>query len=155
KDYLQGCWLNLPAIRESLLESIKDLLPTASLQPASADDVQMQQRLLAALPIKLVPGSVPGKPSDGASPVRSALIIAWASLALITVALALLLAGAFRLSERRGAFVSAVTHELRTPLTTVSMYAEMLQEGMLADEATRKQYLCTLRAEADRLGHLV
>ncbi|MDP6381487.1 MAG: HAMP domain-containing sensor histidine kinase, partial [Phycisphaerae bacterium] len=56
---------------------------------------------------------------------------------------------------RRGAFVSAVTHEMRTPLTTFRMYAEMLAEGMLTDEAKRRQYLGTLRREADRLGHLV
>ena len=36
------------------------------------------------------------------------------------------------LSERRAAFVSAVTHELRTPLTTFRMYAEMLAEKQTA-----------------------
>jgi signal transduction histidine kinase len=70
-------------------------------------------------------------------------------------AVALLLWGAISLSERRGAFVSAVTHELRTPLTTVSMYAEMLEEDMVPDEFKRRHYLSTLRAEAERLGHLV
>ena len=59
------------------------------------------------------------------------------------------------LSERRGAFVSAVTHELRTPLTTLRMYTEMLADGMVPDEPRRRSYLQTLRAEADRLGHLV
>src|SRR5207237_3736092 len=70
-------------------------------------------------------------------------------------AVGLLLAGVASLSERRGAFVSAVTHELRTPLTTLRMYTEMLSEGMVADETQRRTYLQTLRAEADRLGHLV
>ncbi|MEP0843138.1 MAG: HAMP domain-containing histidine kinase, partial [Phycisphaerae bacterium] len=59
------------------------------------------------------------------------------------------------LSERRGAFVSAVTHELRTPLTTLRMYTEMLADGMVRDDAQRRAYFQTLRAEADRLGHLV
>jgi signal transduction histidine kinase len=63
--------------------------------------------------------------------------------------------GALTLSERRGAFVSAVTHELRTPLTTLRMYTEMLAEGMIRDDDKRRSYLATLRAEADRLGHLV
>src|SRR5690606_36772223 len=59
------------------------------------------------------------------------------------------------LSERRGAFVSAVTHELRTPLTTFRMYAEMLADNMIPSAQTRQQYLETLRVEADRLAHLV
>ena len=59
------------------------------------------------------------------------------------------------LSERRGAFVSAVTHELRTPLTTFRMYAEMLAEGMVPSPEARQKYLETLRREADRLAHLV
>ena len=67
----------------------------------------------------------------------------------------MVLARAVSLSERRGAFVSAVTHELRTPLTTFKMYAEMLAEDMVPDEAKRRQYLETLRVESVRLGHLV
>jgi signal transduction histidine kinase len=59
------------------------------------------------------------------------------------------------LSERRGAFVSAVTHELRTPLTTFKMYSEMLADGMVTDEEKRQQYLGTLCSEANRLSHLV
>src|SRR6185369_1819781 len=52
-------------------------------------------------------------------------------------------------------FVSAVTHELRTPLTTFKLYAEMLEEDMVPNPQTRRDYLRTLRSEADRLGHLV
>jgi signal transduction histidine kinase len=35
------------------------------------------------------------------------------------------------------------------------MYADILAEGMITDEASRRRYLETLRVEADRLGHLV
>ena len=48
-----------------------------------------------------------------------------------------------------------MTHELRTPLTTFRLYTEMLDEGMVVDPAAQRQYVKTLRAEADRLGHLV
>ena len=82
-------------------------------------------------------------------------MIAWACLLLATCAVAALLMGVINLSERRGAFVSAVTHELRTPLTTFRMYAEMLADGMLSDPVQRQKYLQTLRVEADRLWHLV
>jgi signal transduction histidine kinase len=74
---------------------------------------------------------------------------------LAALAVAVLLHGAVSLSERRGAFVSAVTHELRTPLTTFKMYSEMLAEGMVQEESRRKQYLGTLCSEANRLSHLV
>jgi signal transduction histidine kinase len=70
------------------------------------------------------------------------------------VAVAVLLQGTLSLSERRAAFVSAVTHELRTPLTTFKMYSEMLAGGMVPD-AARREYLGTLCAEANRVNHLV
>jgi signal transduction histidine kinase len=81
--------------------------------------------------------------------------VAWAGVVLVAGAVAMLLAGTVALSERRAAFVSAVTHELRTPLTTFHMYTEMLAEGMVADPAQQRTYLATLRSEAARLTHLV
>src|SRR5262245_61354020 len=74
---------------------------------------------------------------------------------LAVAAVMMLLHGALSLSERRGAFVSAVTHELRTPLTTFRMYTEMLADGIVADEEKRASYLATLHREAERLSHLV
>jgi signal transduction histidine kinase len=58
-------------------------------------------------------------------------------------------------SERRGAFVSAVTHELRTPLTTFRLYSEMLADDMVPEPEQRKEYLTTLCDESTRLMHLV
>ena len=111
--------------------------------------------MLASLPVRLVSDSAPGAPESRWSPVRLSLWVAWACLALAAAAVALLLRGALSLSERRGTFVSAVTHELRTPLTTFRLYTEMLDEGMVAGAETQRAYVKTLRAEADRLGHLV
>ena len=89
------------------------------------------------------------------TPVFFALMVSWLCMLLAAVAVGVLLHGAVSLSERRGAFVSAVTHELRTPLTTFKMYSEMLANGMITDETKRQQYLATLCSEADRLSHLV
>ncbi|MBI4658636.1 MAG: HAMP domain-containing histidine kinase [Verrucomicrobia bacterium] len=89
------------------------------------------------------------------SPVRLSLAIAWTCVVLAGLAAAALLHGTVSLSERRAAFVSAVTHELRTPLTTFKMYSEMLAERMVADPEKRKHYLDTLCSEANRLSHLV
>jgi signal transduction histidine kinase len=143
QDYVQGCWLDWPAIQKALLDTAADLLPEASLQPAGPADADKPSRLLASIPAMVIPGAVPVIDQPQGVPLRMVLAVAWAGVVL-----------AMSLSARRGAFVSAVTHELRTPLTTVSMYAEMLQGGMVSGEA-REQYLATLRAEAERLGHLV
>ncbi len=154
-DYFQGVWLNWDAIRGLLLESTRDLLPEARLLPGTTDSQDRQSRRLASLPVMLMAGGLSARASWTFSPIELTLLAAWACVMVGSVAVGALLLGAIRLSERRGAFVSAVTHELRTPLTTVNMYAEMLEEGMVRDEPTRKQYLATLRGEAHRLGHLV
>jgi signal transduction histidine kinase len=152
---IQGCWLDWPIVREQLLGRVCDLLPGAQLEPADSAGEPERAHMMAALPLKLVTGELPLTAADRLSPVRLSLLVTWGSLLLAAVAVALLLGGVLALSERRAAFVSAVTHELRTPLTTFRMYAEMLAEGMVPDEATRRKYLETLRVEADRLTHLV
>ena len=155
QDYIQGCWLNWPAIRAMLLDNVRDLLPDAQLQPIASDSHDRQSRRLAALPVKLTAGPTTPDFAAPVSPIRMTLLVAWIGVIIACAAVGALLWGAITLSLRRGAFVSAVTHELRTPLTTVSMYAEMLEQGMVTDEPKRRRYLTTLRAEADRLGHLV
>ena len=152
---IQGCEVDWPAVRGRLLESCADLLPGADLQPVPAGTTDPDARLLASLPVRLVPGDLPPAAGAAVSPLRVSLAVAWACVLAATAAVGLLLAGVVSLSERRGAFVSAVTHELRTPLTTLRMYTEMLAEGMVSDEGQRRTYLGTLRAEAERLGHLV
>jgi signal transduction histidine kinase len=94
-------------------------------------------------------------PEGGWTPIRISLVVAWACLLVTSFAAAMMLHSVVALSERRGAFVSAVTHELRTPLTTFRMYAEMLAGGMVPEADQRQRYLDTLRVEADRLAHLV
>jgi signal transduction histidine kinase len=152
-EVVQGCWLDWPALCDKLLSDIRDLLPSASLLPLRAVE-QADGRVLAALPVRLEPGPLASSRNGRSSPLRLSLVAAWACAILAAAAVAVLLAGAMSLSERRGAFVSAVTHEMRTPLTTFRMYTEMLVKGMVP-EARRSRYLDTLRTEADRLAHLV
>ena len=152
---VQGCWLDWETLERQLQAAISDLLPRAMLEPADPAHVDQRSHMMAVLPVKLIAGEVPALIVTGRTPVRLALWVTWCSLALAAVAVALLLQGVLALSERRAAFVSAVTHELRTPLTTFRMYVDMLAEGMVRDEQTRGDYLETLRREADRLTHLV
>ena len=154
-SYIQGCWLNWPRVRELMLEEIKDLLPRAELTPVSSRAEQDRSRMLAALPAKVIPGPTSETRSEGLSPIELSLVVAWLCVLVAGAAVAALLLGTVSLSERRAAFVSAVTHELRTPLTTFQMYSEMLAENMVSDEQKRVRYLKTLESESRRLSHLV
>ena len=155
ETYIQGCWLDWPGMKRSMLDTVRDLLPEADVLPAPARGAEYERRTLATAPVRLAPGPMAVEPVAGPSPVWLSLGVAWVCVAAAAGALTALVLGALSLSERRGAFVSAVTHELRTPLTTLRMYSEMLADGVVADDDKRQQYLTTLTREADRLGHLV
>ena len=155
REYIQGCWLNWQAIRPHMLESVSDLLPNAQLvresEVAEADDT----RRLVSLPVYLVPGPAPLGLKKASSPVGRSLAMAWATALIAALLTAIVLWQTVSLSERRGAFVSAVTHELRTPLTTFRLYTDLLTQHPDAPVDKRTGYLSTLRREADRLSHLV
>ena len=156
KDYIQGCRLNWEHTRAWLLEAVGDLLGEADLKPvAAADTARDEPNMLATLPVKLLPGEVPDDIVGDIWPVHLSLLIAWACVLVGAGAVAVVLHGVVRLSERRGAFVSAVTHELRTPLTTLRLYPDMLAQGMVTDEDQRARYIRRLSEESQRLGHLV
>lgn len=156
KVYVQGCVLNWPAIFDRLRDEIQDLLPGARLLPMYDEfrDVG-DEYTVAALPIRLAHLEIPPSRSQVDWPIRLSLIVAWACVLLGAGAVALVLAGAISLSQRRGTFVSAVTHEMRTPLTTFRLYTDLLAGGMVSDEAKQKAYLQKLSEESQRLSHLV
>ncbi len=155
RESIQGCLLDWPEIQKRLLLEITDLLPDAKLIPKHAAPSSGRPLDLATLPVWLSPGLAPADKAVSRSPTRLSIVIAWGGVLLAASAVAVLLMCVIRLSERRGAFVSAVTHELRTPLTTFRLYTEMLADGIVPTEEKRQAYLQTLRVEADRLGHLV
>jgi len=150
---LEGSWIDWPALQAMLLHEIEDLWPSASLVAADATSLADADRRLATLPVRLEVALGDVELTAGASPLRMSLAVGWVFVILATSLFVVLLRASLALSERRAAFVSAVTHELRTPLTTFRMYTEMLGEGMVEDK--RERYVATLRREAERLGHLV
>ncbi|MGE3165974.1 MAG: sensor histidine kinase [Planctomycetota bacterium] len=155
-EHIQGSWLDWAELRTALLAEVRDLLPAATLQPVLHGDAGgSDPHALAALPVRLVPGAQSGALPTGLTPLRTSLVVAWACVVLAGGAVALLLAAALSLSERRRDFVSAVSHELRTPLTTFRMYTEMLANDMIPDASKRRRYIEKLAVEADRLSHLV
>lgn len=153
-DVLQGCWLDWPAMQRALTNEIADLLPQAHFEPWSPDEGDPRGRVLAALPIRVDPGPLAVALLVPPSPLRPLLVVAWFAVVLAAGAVVALLAGVLALSERRAAFVSAVTHELRTPLTTFRLYADLLADERV-EPPQRQGYLKTLATEAVRLQHLV
>jgi signal transduction histidine kinase len=133
------------AWRRDLLATVADLVPGADLRPVADDPLE---RRMAALPVALVvPAEAPPLPAT----TVAVLGLAWAGVAIGIVAAAVLLAVARMLSERRAAFVSAVTHELRTPLTALRLHADLLH----ADPARAGERAPVIRGAAARLAHLV
>ena len=120
-----------------------------SLNPSSAD-AQPHVWQMVSLPIRLVP-----KSQQVPTAVPRPLLAVWILLIAVAAAFAWLLHQTLNLSERRAAFVSAVTHELRTPLTTFRLYTEMLSDGIATDPQQQQTYFQTLNREANRLTHLV
>jgi signal transduction histidine kinase len=152
EQLLQAAILDWESIRTWLLADVRDLMPEAQLEPVPTA-MGPRDRMLASLPVRLL--AAPRFSGGTSAAVLLTLAVAWTAVLLAAAAVAILLMGALQLSERRGAFVSAVTHELRTPLTTFRTYTDMLADGMVTDPTKRQQYLETLRREATRLGHLV
>ncbi len=152
-ELLQGCWLDWPRLHAWLIAGIRDILPQARLEARKNGDDQA--RSLAALPLLIQSGQLTSNVPPLISPLRFSLGVAWFCVIAAILATAVLFRGTHALSERRAAFVSAVTHELRTPLTTFRIYTEMLAEGMVPDAERRREYFNTLKQEADRQYHLI
>jgi len=151
---VHGSWLDWPRLEKMLLAEAADVLPQVELIQVGDVAKANPARMLATLPVELVvtPAEFVATVSP---PTRWALSIGWGASLVAAAAVALLLRGVMALSERRAAFVSAVTHELRTPLTTFRMYSEMLAKDMVPDAERRREYLDTLQRESQRLTHLV
>jgi signal transduction histidine kinase len=155
---VQGCILDWPAIKNSLLQEIADIVPDAELVPRLKDTSEQFGSSLATLPIDLVAPAIKDSSElvgNSGPGLLSALIVAWGGLLIGAMSTGWLIFGITKLSERRAAFASAVTHELRTPLTTFRLYSEMLASNMVTDESQRANYASGLVREADRLCRLV
>src|SRR5690349_877138 len=60
-----------------------------------------------------------------------------------------------RAEARRRELVAWVSHDLRTPLAGLRAMAEALEDGVVSDRATTRQYFRRIRSESDRMAELV
>lgn len=155
---VQGIWMDWPLLRIWLLQRAEGLLPGADLEPVYSrawGEGLDADRLLAGVPAVLIPGDLPAVVMPVVTPARAALAVTWLAVLVAVGTVGFVLRQSMDLAERRGQFVSAVTHELRTPLTTFCLYTQMLADGMVQNDGTRTDYLCTLKDESHRLARIV
>jgi signal transduction histidine kinase len=156
---VEGWQVDWPLLKREMKQHILDLLPNADFQAVTNLQTQSSPDMLVSIPCLLLPGNIAGDFQDTVSdkilPLQFVLMALWLGVLTAAVATGFLLGGALRLSDRRAAFVAAVTHELRTPLTTLQLYSEMLSSDMIQNEDTKKSYLQTLQNEVQRIVHLV
>lgn len=57
--------------------------------------------------------------------------------------------------QLRREFVANASHELKTPITSISGFAELLSEGMVADKNKQQEYLNRIQGEARRMSALI
>jgi signal transduction histidine kinase len=159
ENAIEGWEIDWPRLEQEMKQQIVDLLPNAEFAAVKDVATQSSPDMLVSIPCLLQPGTVAGNFQDTVSskvlPLPHIFLALWLGVITAAVATGVLLGGALRLSDRRAAFVAAVTHELRTPLTTLQLYSEMLGSNMIQAEETKQSYLQTLQNEVQRIVHLV
>ena len=159
--YLQGALMNMDNLNRRLPGQVKMLLPhsrLATFDPPPAPGGKPGRP--GALPLcQRPPGFPSGRRRSRSSPgpqkmLTWTLTLIWSMVLLGAAGVIWLMLGTFRLEQRRGDFVSAVTHELRTPLTSFSLYTEMLEDGMVPEQK-KPEYYANMQRECRRLEHLI
>ncbi len=60
-----------------------------------------------------------------------------------------------QVQQMKNDFVSHVSHELKTPLASITAYTEMLADGEVDDEGTKKEFYSVIQNQAQRLNRLI
>lgn len=57
--------------------------------------------------------------------------------------------------KARNLMLSDIAHDLRTPITTIGGYAKALNDGLVASDEKRTEYLEAIERKAERMGDLI
>ncbi|MGG0716401.1 HAMP domain-containing sensor histidine kinase [Robertmurraya massiliosenegalensis] len=60
-----------------------------------------------------------------------------------------------RAESSRRELVANISHDLRTPMSSIKAFVAAIQDGVVVDEETFKQYLRTISLETERLDQLI
>ncbi len=159
--YLQGALMNMGSLNRLLPSHVKKLLPNSRLttwDPTKYPTEKLRQEgnlPFVNAPLIFLPGTHSEVPVQNHKQMLTwTLTLIWSMVLLGAAGVIWLMLGTFRLEQRRGDFVSAVTHELRTPLTSFSLYTEMLEDGMVPEQK-KPEYYANMQRECRRLEHLI
>ncbi|MBS0265515.1 MAG: HAMP domain-containing histidine kinase [Planctomycetes bacterium] len=154
---LEICWLDWPEWKALLEAELAQSRTPLQLVPDKATDTGAEAASMTGNDWRMItlPVRLAQVPHHASGNWPWPLMSACALLVVVALGFGWLTKQTLALSERRAAFVSAVTHELRTPLTTFRLYTEMLAEGLTVDSQQQQTYFDTLHREANRLTHLV
>jgi signal transduction histidine kinase len=145
--------------------SVKDAPAKSTSAKPSPAETARQPAVTLPISASLLPGwAVAGHAAPAAAPNGGRAFFLLGTLLVATFVIAILAGGALlvrqaRLSAAESAqktsFVANVSHELKTPLTTIRLYAELLEQGRVRDDARRAGCLRTISRETQRLARLV
>lgn len=118
------------------------------------------------LAVALLPGwEVAGYLPAGATKLGGGTGFFGLSMLLVAIFVTAILAGGSLLlrqarrsedeAAQKTSFVGNVSHEFKTPLTTIRLYAELLEQDRVRDQAQGREYLRTIGRETQRLARLV
>jgi len=108
------------------------------------------------LELRFLPGFAPDRQARRSVRLEVGLTAALATLVLLGLLLVRRQARfEIRLARMRGDLIDSLSHTLRTPLARMRLLAENLQQGWVADEAKRREYLGAIVTESDRLAGVV
>ena len=118
------------------------------------------------LAVALLPGwEVAGYLPAGATKLGGGTGFFGLSMLLVAIFVTAILAGGSLLlrqarrsedeAAQKTSFVGNVSHEFKTPLTTIRLYAELLEQNRVRDQAQGREYLRTIGRETQRLARLV
>ena len=57
--------------------------------------------------------------------------------------------------RKRNIMLSDIAHDLRTPITTISGYAKAINDGMVAEEEKKREYLDVIANKSERMSDLI
>lgn len=150
---LEGLVFHPEQLKKFLLDVAWNMLPNGTLNRVELEHPN-EKWVLRSVPFVFSPGQQLAGEDLDVSVLGWTLAGVWSVLLAAAAGLVAWVLAMARLDQRRNQFVSSVTHELRTPLTSISLHAEMLENGMVPPQKL-PEYYATIRSSCKRLELMI